>query len=50
MAILGEPEHRMLIARAAYTGEEHRLDFAEVRALAEEVYGAWSEVLRHAGT
>jgi len=46
MAILAEPEHREIVAKAAYVTEDFRIDFAEVGADPGEVYGEWAAVLQ----
>lgn len=46
MAILAEPEHREIVAKAAFTTEDFRIDFAEVGATPAEAYRAWAEMLQ----
>mgnify|MGYP001820809069 CR=1 FL=1 len=46
MSVLAEPEHREIVAKAAYTTEDFRIDFAEVGEDPSEVYGAWAAMLQ----
>lgn len=49
MAILAAPEHRQIVAKAAYTAEDFRIDFADVGATPAEAYGAWAAMLQTRG-
>jgi hypothetical protein len=50
MAMLAEPEHREIVAKAAYIAEDFRVDFAEVGETPGEVYGAWAAMLQAKAT